>query len=143
MQVIDDEGFVFGLVNIIDILVVLLVLAVAAAGVALVTASDDTVTHTQTVTVRTTPQTDYVVRAIPEGTVATQDVVRVVDTSVHQRNDSRFIMDITVTLRVTLDGNVPMYRDERVYVGRQLSLDLGTTIVDGTIIDVQPVETQR
>lgn len=144
MRVIDDEGFVFGLVNIIDVLVVvLLVLAVAAAGVALVTASDDAATHTQTVTFRTTPQPDYVMEAIPRGIVPTQDVVLVVGTSIHEQNDSRYVIDITVILRVTLNDNFPMYRGERVYVGRPLSLDLGTTIVDGTIIDLQPVETQQ
>lgn len=46
MRVIGDEGFVFGLVNIIDILVDLIVLIVAGPGVTLATASDDTVTHT-------------------------------------------------------------------------------------------------
>lgn len=143
MRIIDDEGFLLGRVNIIDIFVVLLVLAVAIAGLALFTAPKDTVTHIQTVTIRTTPQPDYVIDAIPEGTVATQDVVRIVDTSIHERNDSQDIAIIEVTLRVTLVGNVPMYRDERVYVGRQLSLDLSTTIVDGTIIDVLPVETQQ
>ena len=40
MAVIDDEGRVFGLINIIDLLVVLVVFAVVAAGVALVLGDD-------------------------------------------------------------------------------------------------------
>jgi hypothetical protein len=42
MAVIDDEGRVFGLVNIIDLLVVLVVFAVVAAGAALVLGDDTT-----------------------------------------------------------------------------------------------------
>ncbi|WP_225335071.1 DUF4330 family protein [Halomicrobium urmianum] len=40
MQLIDDSGNLFGLVNVVDALVVLLALAVGVAGVALVTADD-------------------------------------------------------------------------------------------------------
>jgi archaellin len=41
MAVIDEEGRLFGVVNVIDLLVVLVVVAVVAAGVALLTGGDD------------------------------------------------------------------------------------------------------
>jgi hypothetical protein len=41
MDIIDDEGNLFGLINIIDALVVLLVLSTVVAGIALVTETDE------------------------------------------------------------------------------------------------------
>lgn len=140
MRVIDDEGFVLGLVNIIDLLVVLLVLAVVAAGVALVTASPEAENPTQTVTVRTAPQPDYVMEAIDLGPVPTENVVAVRSKSVTRTNESQYIAVLEVRLRVTMAGNTPVFQDERLYVGRTLQLDLGQTIVDATVIDMAPIE---
>lgn len=134
MRVIDDEGFVFGLLNIIDVLVVLLVLAVATAGLALVTASNDT--GTQSVTVQTTPQPDYVVAAIEVGPVPTDEVIAVKGKAVSQVDNGRFVAVLEVKLRVSLQGNVPMFQDERLYIGRTLTIDFGRTVVDGTVIDM-------
>lgn len=140
MRVIDDEGFVLGLVNVIDLLVVLLVLAVVAAGVALVTASPEPSNPTQTVTVRTTEQPDYVMGAIDVGPVPTEDVVAVRSKSVTRTNESQHVAVLEVKLRVTMQGNAPVFQGERLYVGRTLRLDFGQTIVDATVIDMAPIE---
>ncbi|KAB7514641.1 DUF4330 family protein [Halosegnis rubeus] len=62
MELLDEHGRVFGIVNIIDLLVVLFVLAVAVAGIALVVGSDESgepseqqVTRTVTVELGTHP----------------------------------------------------------------------------------------
>ena len=74
MAIIDEEGRLFGTVNIIDALVVLFVIAIAVAGVALVTGgSGDTDTDaepvTRTIVFQTTDQPEYVANAIQEGPV--------------------------------------------------------------------------
>ncbi|WP_018256172.1 DUF4330 domain-containing protein [Halomicrobium katesii] len=73
MQVLDDEGNLFGFVNVIDALVVLLVLAVAVAGAALVLGDDgdqlepepDLVTTNVTLDLGTQP--DYIAAEMNEG----------------------------------------------------------------------------
>ncbi|MXR41843.1 DUF4330 family protein [Halobaculum sp. WSA2] len=71
MNLIDDEGNLFGAVNVVDALAVLLVLAVVAAGAAFVLQPDpepqgpDTATRNATLDLGTVPQ--YVVDEINEG----------------------------------------------------------------------------
>jgi len=138
MPIIDEEGRLFGTLNIIDALVVLFVLAVAVAGVALVTgggSSDET--PTRTVVVDVGQQPDYVVDAIEEGSVGTSEVVAVENKTVipGEGNDR---LRLTVTLAVTENADgLPSFAEERLYVGRQVQLDLRTTIVSGTVIDMR------
>jgi hypothetical protein len=71
--ILDDEGRLFGLVNIVDLLVVLLVLAVVVAGAALLFSNspDDTGTATETetrhVTMNLGTQPDFVAEQITVG----------------------------------------------------------------------------
>lgn len=151
MDIIDDQGRIFGLVNIIDLLVVLLALAIVMAGAALITSptppeSSPTSpttpdTHTQVVTFRTTPQPEYVVDAIPTGAVPTDEIVAVNEKSVTTNNDSLSVATVQVELRVTLEGNFTRFGGDRLYIGRSLRLDFGRTIVDGDIIDMEPIDT--
>ena len=138
MPVIDDEGRLFGTVNIIDALVVLFVLAVAVAGVALLTgggSSDQT--PTRTVVIDAGQQPDYVIDAIEEGSVETSEVVAVENRTVRPGggNDT---LRLTVTLAVTENADgLATFAEERLYIGRQVRLDLRTTIVSGTVIEMR------
>lgn len=66
-SLIDDEGRLFGLVNIVDILVVLLVLAVGVAGFALVTGGSAGEQETRFVTVDIGSQPGYIAEQITVG----------------------------------------------------------------------------
>jgi hypothetical protein len=137
MPIIDEEGRLFGAVNIIDALVVLFVLAVVVAGVALVTgggSSDGT--PTRTVVVDVGQQPGYVVDAIQEGPVGTSEVVAVENKTVVSGGNDRLRLTVTLAVTENADG-LPTFAEERLYVGRQLRLDLGTTIVSGTVIEMR------
>lgn len=71
MTILDDEGRLFGLVNIVDLLVILLVFAVVVAGAALLLSgsSDDTETATETrhVTMDLGTQPDFIAEQITAG----------------------------------------------------------------------------
>ncbi|MEF8886408.1 MAG: DUF4330 family protein [Haloarculaceae archaeon] len=136
MPIIDDEGRLFGTVNVIDALVVLFVLAVVVAGVALLTGgggSDET--PTRTVVVDVGQQPGYVVDAIEEGPVETSAVVAIENKTVVSGGSDRLRLTVTLAVTENADG-LPTFAEERLYVGRQLQLDLGTTIVSGTVIEM-------
>jgi hypothetical protein len=137
MRVIDDEGRLFGAVNVIDALVVLVVLAVAVAGVALVTGGGNSgETPTRTVVVDVGQQPGYVADAIEPGPVETGDIVAVENATRYGGNDTRLRLTVTLTVTENADG-LPSFAGERLYVGRQLQLDLGTTIVSGTVVEMR------
>lgn len=138
MELIDEDGFVFGRVNIVDLLVVLLVLAVAIAGVAFVVGGGgDTEQDTRTVVLDVGQQPDHVVDSIEEGQAPSSDVATIDDVATEDANGS-----VAVTLTVTLlvgenHEGLAMYDGERLHVDRQLQLDLGDVIVDGVVIEME------
>ncbi len=138
MPIIDDKGRLFGTVNIIDALVVLFVLAVVVAGVALLTgggSSDERATRTVVVDIGQQP--NYVIDVIQEGSVETSEVVAVENKTVISA-DGNDTLRLTVTLAATENADgLATFAEERLYVGRQVRLDLRTTIVNGTIIEMR------
>jgi hypothetical protein len=91
----------------------------------------------------------YVADAIEDGSPVADDVysiseIRVVETI--GANDTEtglpeHRVTFTATLETRTDENgLPTFRDERLYIGRQIRFDLGTTIVDGVVIDMEPVQ---
>ncbi len=83
----------------------------------------------------------YVADAISEGTVsASPDIVAVREKTAAPENGSQnlYRVELTAEVVVTEDENGQfVYRDERLYVGRTLRLDLGETIVNATVTDIQ------
>jgi hypothetical protein len=65
--IIDEDGRLFGLINIVDTLVILLVIAIAVAGVALVFSSGGGAMETRFVTVEAGIQPDHVANQITAG----------------------------------------------------------------------------
>jgi hypothetical protein len=73
IQIIDDDGDLFGVVNVVDALVVLLVLAVVAARVALVNPFTPSEEATRYATVDLGEQRPYVEELVSEGDILSQE----------------------------------------------------------------------
>ncbi|MFC5279693.1 DUF4330 family protein [Halorubrum rubrum] len=139
MELIDDDGDLFGVVNVVDALVVLLILAVGVAGVALVFSDDPEPepdldsTHA---TIEMGPQPAYVVEAINEGdTYSPNDVSTMTVTDVHLTPRGS---NIGVTLRVELEGELDgdgsiAYDGAPLRLGRSLALNTDRYQLDGRI----------
>lgn len=153
-DVIDEKGKLFGVINIIDLLVVLVFVSVVIAGAALVFQSgaeatdpaSEPVNESTTVVVETTVA-PYVADAIRDGSPVLDDIssvgdVHVVDTievnDTQTGRETRYRVRFTATLVTQSDDNgLPEFRGERLYVGQTVRLDLGTTVVDGVVVDIR------
>jgi len=141
MQIIDDEGNLFGLVNVIDALVILLVLAVGVAGAALVfggfshSTSDRATTN---VTLDLGAQPEYIVESLNEGdTYSPTDNAQLTITDVHLTPQGS---DTQVLVRARLQGEATnesiVYDGAPPRLGRELSISTDTYQVSGTVRDV-------
>jgi hypothetical protein len=139
MELIDDDGDLFGVVNVVDALVVLLVLAVGVAGIALVFSDDpepEPDIDTTYATLDMGSQPTYIVEAINEGdTYSPNDVSTMTVTDVHLTPRGN---DIGVTLRVELEGELQndgsiAYGDAPLRLGRSLSLATSRYELNGRI----------
>lgn len=140
MELVDDEGNLFGAVNVIDALVVLGVVAVVVAGAAFVIGGDDEPapepeTNTTYATVDAGTQPAYVVDAINEGDTYAPDgssTLTVTDVHLTPRGD-----DIGVTLRVALEGepngDAITYDNAPPRLGRTLGIETSRYELDGQI----------
>lgn len=144
MELIDDEGNLLGLVNVVDALVVLLVVAVVAAGAAFVFLDDsepapEPETATAFVTLDLGTQPDNVAAAINEGDIhdsggPTQ--LRITDVHLTpQDNDTRAIVRVEVTGEVT-DEDTLRYQDAPLRLNRQLGISTERYQVNGRIQSV-------
>lgn len=155
VELLDENGRVFGVINIIDLLAVLLIVAVIVAGVAIVTGSnsqDDKSGESMTVTVRIEEVQPYVASAIPdEGTVSDGTVSRIVNKTVapaevvvtdqngqfHVREHPRLrTVVIKVEITVTRANGNQLFEDQPVTIGRQVALDFGSVEVNGHITEI-------
>ncbi|GAB7008074.1 DUF4330 domain-containing protein [Halorubrum trueperi] len=138
MELIDDDGNLFGVVNVIDALVVLLVLAVGVAGVALVFGGDDAAPEPETNTTYATldmgTQPTYIVDAINEGDTYEPDgssTATITDVHLTPRDN-----EIGVTLRVALDGepgDTLTYANAPPRLGRTLAIETNQYEIEGQI----------
>jgi hypothetical protein len=144
MELIDDEGNLFGLVNVVDALVVLLVVAVVAAGAAFVFLDDsepepEPETATTFVTLDLGEQPNNVATAINEGDTYDPDgPIQLRITDVHltpQNNSVRAIVRVEVTGVVTDEGNL-RYSNAPLRLNRQLGISTERYEVDGRIRSV-------
>jgi hypothetical protein len=141
MELIDDDGNLFGVVNVVDALVVLVVLAVVVAGVALVFSDDpapepDTDTTYATLDMGTQPA--YLVDAINEGdTYSPDDISTITITDVHLTPRGN---QIGITTRVELqgevDGDAISYANAPPRLGRTLAIETAQYEVSGQIRDI-------
>ncbi|MFA9515730.1 DUF4330 domain-containing protein [Halopenitus sp. H-Gu1] len=139
MALIDDEGDLFGVVNVVDALVVLLVAAVVVAGAAFVLADDPDPkpeTDTTHVTLDLGTQPAYVVDAINEGDVyEPTDETRLTITDVHLTPQGG---NVAVLARVEIQGTLDndgglVYENAPPRLGRTLQIVTDRYQVDGQI----------
>lgn len=146
MKIVDDEGYLFGWVNIIDALVILLIIAIVAASLSLAFSPtrNETQTKTQVIRFQTVPEPAYVVNAIPEGRVSTDTIVAVENKSIQKGPNETYVVLLRVRIVITQnDDGFPMFKNERLYIGRKMQLDFGTTIVDGVVVRMGPIQGTR
>ena len=142
MKLIDEEGALFGIINIIDALVILLVIAVGIAGAALVFADDSEssgptqVTAHATVDLGTHPPN--IARAIDEGdqySVDDTSTVTITDLHLSPQNDTvRVIARLKIEAEV--DEDVLQYDGAPLRLGRSLEVQTPRYQVSGRIQSV-------
>jgi len=138
VDLIDDEGRLFGVVNVIDALVVLLILAVLIAGVALVNPFGSTEQAERYATIDLGEQQPFVAEQISTGDVMSPPGARnatVTDVHVGPAEGS----NVSVTARVRINGSLGedgesfMYRGSGVRQGGAFTLETDEYTASGTI----------
>lgn len=145
MRLIDEEGNLFGRVNVIDALFLLLATAVVVSGLLFVSSGDTGGgTVNRIIEVRVVDER-FVIDAIEPGAVPDEDVVRVESIELRPAIDVNgtgelldpAVADVSIVVRTTTDDlGASRFRGSRLYVGREVQLDLGTTVVEGKVVAV-------
>jgi hypothetical protein len=150
MTIVDDEGRLFGLINVIDLLVVLLAIAVLASGLSLIGFSGSEPTSTSTgqsdsteriryATVKIDAQPDYVTDLVARNqtiTVKGQNAT-IVDVYRTPVDD-----DVALTVRVRLIGDTNAATDtfflanEPLLLGDELVLSSRLYQISGTVTEL-------
>lgn len=138
MNVLDDEGNLFGVVNVIDVLVVLFAVAVVVAGAALVLSDDpepgpDLETTYATVDLGTQPEA--VVEELNEGdSYSPNDLDTLTITDLHFTPEDNQIRAIArVELEGEVENNAVYYDGAPPRLGRSLDILTNRYRVDGSI----------
>ena len=149
-SVIDEEGRLFGVINVIDALVVLLVVAVVAAGLALVVPSGGT-GETRYATVDLGAQPEYKADQITAGDrwdiAGSGDDLTITEVFAAPRSDG----DRDVVIRAAINGttldpqaeteNAPIeFAGEPLRFGHELEIETSQYVVSGTVTDVSTDE---
>ncbi|MXR50406.1 DUF4330 family protein [Halovenus sp. WSH3] len=145
-ELLDDEGRLFGLVNVVDLLVVLLVVAVVVAGAALLL-SDSGEADTRQVTMDLGTQPDFVAEQIspgdsfePEGT---NDSVTITDVYRYEgEGGTNVIVRATVrgtTIEPQNSDETPtfQFRGQELQIGQSLALQTSNYSVEGQLTQIQ------
>ncbi|QDX40818.1 DUF4330 family protein [Salarchaeum sp. JOR-1] len=138
MPVIDDDGRLFGVINVIDALVVLLVIAVLAAGVALINPFANPQEESRYATVDLGTQPDYVAAQISSGDkLAPNTPGNLTVTDVYysptQDGDVRVIARVLLRGTLTQDPQRFQYAGRTLGAGNELTIQTPNYTVSGTI----------
>lgn len=165
MKGIDENGRLFGVVNVIDAIGVMLIIALIVSAGAVFISVSSTDDRTQNpangsgnVTETTTPAVNattsvvrfqliddarYIVNGIDRGPVpSNENVVAVLwasQTTPVATGINNTTSNASLRLRVNVteqDGQV-QFKGERLYIGKQTTLDLGNVVVDATVTDFE------
>jgi len=152
MDIIDEKGDLFGLVNIIDALAVLLVVAVLMAGLVLVFGDTDTDTDTDTITVSITIEgvQPYIAEAIETGNVSkdvaiteksvspAESVVSDASGELHLReHPTNKTVNLQAELRVERSSEGFQFRGETLRLGSKITLDFPQVRVTGKVTSIK------
>ena len=140
MEILDEKGRLFGVVNVIDALAVLLVLAVVAAGAALVLGSEPepepefASTHA---TLDLGTQPDYIVAQLNEGDTYSPggtDNLTITDVRLEPRTNGQTAAVVRVELETELTADDTfLYNDGPPRLGRTLQIVTDEYQVEGTL----------
>lgn len=161
MELIDEDGRIVGLVNVIDALVVLLVLAVVVAGVALVDPFD-TETRSEETRIEIVVTSEGVLPQYAEWFEAGmtyqeggESVARIVETRVEPSsmvvaNDDGEVFErdhprkkdltLVVDVQVRESGDGYRFQSAPIRVGEPIELDFGTIAVNATVTDIRQMD---
>jgi len=138
MPIIDEEGRVFGTINVVDALAVVLILAVAVAGIALVTSSSETTGNieTQHVTLDFGSQPENVLAQLDAGDTMEvpnePEQLRITETYfLPGESDTRVFAQVAVTGTET-DGEFS-YDDTPLRLGQPISFETEEYRINGTV----------
>ncbi|WP_435118895.1 DUF4330 domain-containing protein [Halolamina sp. C58] len=137
MELLDDDGNLFGVVNVVDALVVLLVLAVVAAGAAFVLqpAPEEPDVETTHVTLDLGTQPDYLVSAINEGdshNAGGESKLTITDVHLTPQGDQTRVI-VRAELHGLASGDSIDYANAPPRLGRALDISTATYQVGGRI----------
>ena len=149
-RIIDGEGRLFGLVNVVDALVVLVVLAIVVAGVALIAAPGSEDTRYATIDMGTQP--DHIAGQITPGDTWGAGGDELTVTEVHRYVPGEETGDIGVLIGAQVNGTTietdtaqqsrPIeFSGEPLRFGRILEIATNEYVVEGEVVDVSPEET--
>lgn len=144
--ILDDEGRLFGLVNVVDLLVVLLVLAVAVAGAALFLL-DSGEPDTRHVTINLGQQPDFIAEQISEGDTfepeGTNDSVTITDVYRFEDGDETSVIVRATVRGKTIEPDDPdddptfQFRGEELQIGQSLPIQTADYNVEGGVTQLQ------
>jgi hypothetical protein len=143
MQILDDHGRLFGLINVIDLLAILFAFSLVVAGVALVFSSgssENPELGTRYATLDLGSQPAYVATLVREDDVVDsnpddRENITITDVYATETDDSRHLY-ARVRINGTLDDDTVTYDGNPLRVGRDLSLTTAEYQTDGTITAV-------
>ena len=145
MPLIDEEGNLFGIINVIDALVILFVLAIVAAGAAFLlqpadSGPDLSTTH---VTLDLGTQPDYLVAEINEGdTYSPGGNNQLTITDVHLTpSDEGTRVIVRAELQGLMNGESIVYADAPPRLGRTLDIETNRYVVSGQIREIGESDT--
>ncbi len=154
MTIIDEDGNIFGVVNVVDALAVVLVLAVVVAGAAAVgvlgigdSSEPEEALETRYTTIELDHQPSYVVDRLEEGDTVTHEESphNLTITDVYVTPDASSGGEPTVTIRAEVNGELAdpeddsstvQYTGDELRVGTDLRLDTAEYTTEGEVTDV-------
>jgi len=146
VDVIDGEGNLFGIVNVVDALVALLLLSIVVAGVALVDPFSSRENVTRSATIDLGEQPEYIAELIEEGDVmspeGTSKNLTVTDVHVAPAEGE----NVSVTVRVEAEGHLEendqrpgqsfVFAGKRMRQGNAFTVTAGKYDVSGTVVSL-------
>jgi hypothetical protein len=148
MDIIDEDGHLFGLINIVDALVVLLVVAVLISGLVLIfdDTDDDTEIISVNITVERAPA--YIAERIEIGNISkdvtiteksvssAEIVVRDSDGELHIReHPTDKTVNLQVKLHIKRSSRGVQFRGNPMRVGTEITIDDGKVKFTGKVTD--------
>lgn len=139
MELIDDEGRLFGLVNVIDALALLVVAAAVLGGVALLT-DEPAPTETAEVTIRATVP-PWEAAAVEPGPIAgTGPVANITGVERVATFDVGFNASVPNRpekyVRLRISATVETDAGQSWRVGERVAVDLGDVRIDGVVVEL-------